>query len=146
MEVDFGGIVKEYAVDRAAMLAREITNDPVLINFGGDLFSYGSGEKAWQVGVEDKDLNQKVFSQLSFRSGGLATSGTTRRFVEKNGKRFGHIVDPVNKDYVLEAPLSVTVLADTCLEAGFLSTLAMLQGSKAEGFLKENAAKYWLQR
>lgn len=54
MEIDFGGIGKEYAVDRAVALTQTATDDPVLVNFGGDLRTAGAPprEGAWQVGIE----------------------------------------------------------------------------------------------
>jgi thiamine biosynthesis lipoprotein len=55
MQIDFGGIGKEYAVDQAAMLAASISNAAVLVNFGGDLAvtRTRAGGKPWRVGIED---------------------------------------------------------------------------------------------
>jgi thiamine biosynthesis lipoprotein len=146
MEIDFGGIVKEYAVDKVAMLLRERNEAPILVNFGGDLFSDGKGGHIWNVGVESTKHLGTATTTIEFVKGGLATSGSTRRYFEKNGKRYGHIFDPFTLNPSLNAPLSVTVLASTCTEAGFLSTLAMLKGEKAERFLKSEGYRHWVQR
>lgn len=146
MEIDLGGLGKEYAVDRA--LALMGTDTPVLINFGGDLAANRPqcNHKPWIVAIEDP-LNQQageVSIQLS--CGAITTSGDSRRFVLKDGVRYSHILNPKTGWPVVDAPRSVTVLANTCLEAGFLSTLAMLQGAGAEVFLQEQGIEHWVIR
>lgn len=150
MEIDFGGIGKEYAVDRSAVLLRALNPASVLINYGGDLYASGprrSG-KGWIVGVES--INSKAASasasEFELLHGGIATSGDTKRFLLKGGIRYGHILDPRNGWPVRDAPHSVTVAAGTCTEAGILSTLAMLHGKQAEAFLKKQAVKFWSLR
>ncbi|MBF1802740.1 FAD:protein FMN transferase [Alcanivorax sp. ST75FaO-1] len=146
MEIDFGGIGKEYAVDRAAALVRDITDTPVLINFGGDLFATAppAGQPHWLVGVESIGGLQSAMIQL--QRGALATSGDARRFLLKNGKRYPHVLNPRTGWPVLDAPRSVTVAANTCVEAGLLATLAMLHGREAEDFLAAQQVLHWIQR
>lgn len=148
MEIDLGGIGKEYAVDRAASLvAAQAKGVAVLVNFGGDLFATGErgGGQPWYVGVDDpaKSGDGPVY-QLEITRGGLATSGDARRHVMWHGRRLGHILDPTTGWPVEGAPSSVTVLAATCLEAGTLSTLAMLRGAGAREFLEELGVRYWI--
>ena len=146
MEIDFGGIGKEYAVDRAAALVRDITDTPVLINFGGDLFATAppAGQPHWLVGVESIGGLQSAMIQL--QRGALATSGDARRFLLKNGKRYPHVLNPRTGWPVLDAPRSVTVAANTCVEAGLLATLAMFHGREAEDFLAAQQVLHWIQR
>jgi len=146
LEIDFGGIVKEYAVDKVSMQVRKLTAGPILVNFGGDLFSDGKEARVWKVGVESTRHLGSAVESIDFIKGGLATSGSTRRFYEVNGKRYGHILNPKSLTPQLDAPLSVSVLASSCTEAGFLSTLAMLKGASAEKFLKNEGYRYWTQR
>lgn len=147
MEVDLGGIGKEYAVDRCAVLAREQGGVPALINFGGDLAATAPPARrpAWRVGVEGEQLDA-ADRVLELRHGALATSGDARRFLLKNGVRYGHILDPTSGWPVKNAPNSVTVAAETCTQAGMLSTLAMLQGADAENFLKQQGVTFWCRR
>lgn len=146
LEIDFGGIVKEYSVDKVALLLRSLTKGPMLVNFGGDLCSDGVGNHVWKIGVEStKQLNQAI-TTIDFIKGGLATSGNTRRFFEIEGKRYGHIINPKTMSPVMDAPLSVSVLAGSCTEAGFLATLAMLNGHNAEKLLKKEGYLHWIQR
>ncbi|WP_374964257.1 FAD:protein FMN transferase [Spongiibacter tropicus] len=146
MEIDFGGIGKEYAVDRAAALVRAFTDTPVLINFGGDLFATAppAGQPHWLVGVENIGGLQSAMIQL--QRGGLATSGDARRFLMKNSKRYPHVLNPRTGWPVMDAPRSVSVAAGSCVEAGLLATLAMLNGREAEAFLAAQNVLHWIQR
>ncbi|HMA07896.1 MAG TPA: FAD:protein FMN transferase, partial [Ramlibacter sp.] len=145
MEIDFGGIGKEYAVDRAAALIAARGDIGFVVNFGGDLFAGGSrrGGRAWAVGVDDPDrTGEAALYRVDIRHGGLATSGDARRFVLWHGKRLGHILNPRTGWPIEGAPRSITVYAPTCLEAGTLSTLAYLQGSGAREFLERQGAQF----
>ena len=139
MEIDLGGIGKEYAVDRAA--ARLAARSPCafLVNLGGDLYASGprSGGRPWIVGVDDPErTGEAVTHRIELPRGGLATSGDARRWVMHEGRRLGHILDPRTGWPVEGAPRAVTVLAPTCLEAGTLATFAILQGPNARAFLE----------
>jgi FAD:protein FMN transferase len=148
MQIDLGGIGKEYAVDAAAGLVATMAPQlSCLINFGGDVVvrNVRQDGKPWRVGIESyarKDVAERVV-QLS--RGALATSGDSRRFVFRGGHRYSHILDARTGWPVRNAPHSITVAADTCTQAGTLTTLAMLQGANAEGMLRASGAQYWLQ-
>lgn len=146
MQIDLGGVAKEYAVDKAAALAAAIDDAPCLVNFGGDLAAVGNGEP-WMVGIESLDPGAAApFRRIRLARGGLATSGDARRYLMKDGVRLGHILDPRTGWPVTDAPRSVTVAADTCTAAGMLSTLAMLQGAGAERFLARQDVRSWCLR
>jgi thiamine biosynthesis lipoprotein len=147
MEVDLGGIGKEYAVDRAAALVRPITS-ACLLNFGGDLLALGpqSDGKPWRVGIESLSGSTAAARHLELAVGALATSGDARRFLLKDGRRYGHILDPTTGWPVFGAPRSITVAASTCTQAGMLATLALLQGENAERFLTAQGAQHWALR
>ncbi len=145
MELDFGGIGKEYAVDRAFDLLAAHRATPFLINFGGDLrANRPPPDGPWQVGIERPDSDKVATMVLDLERGALATSGDSRRYLLKDGVRFGHILNPLTGWPVPGSPRSVTVAASSCTEAGLLSTLALLQGARAEEFLREQGVRYWL--
>jgi thiamine biosynthesis lipoprotein len=149
MQIDFGGIGKEYAVDRATRLASMATDAAVLVNFGGDLAVTRArdGNRPWRVGIEGVDGHAGPACRLvQLSSGALATSGDTYRYVESEGRRLSHILDPRTGWPMQSAPRSVTVAAPTCTNAGMLSTLAMLRGAGAETFLESEGARHWVQR
>lgn len=147
MEIDLGGLGKEYAVDRAAALIAARTSHAFLVNFGGDLHASGPrrGGRLWGVGVDDPaDTGRSALYRIEFSHGGLATSGDARRFVLHQGRRLGHILNPKTGWPVEDAPRAVTVLGPTCLEAGTLTTLACLQGPGARAFLERQGVRYWI--
>ncbi len=148
MEIDLGGLAKEYAVDRALAVARAITAAPVLVNFGGDLAVSGprTGETRWHVAIASVEKDDAMAGMLELVSGALATSGDARRFLLKDGVRYSHILNPRTGWPVKDAPRSVTVAAPSCVEAGMVATLAMLQGKRAEQFLKREGARAWCIR
>jgi thiamine biosynthesis lipoprotein len=145
MEIDLGGIAKEYAVDRAAMAIMAQTDCPALINFGGDLrTTRAKAGGRWAVAIESLDPAKAAGGLLHIGEGAIATSGDARRFLLKQGKRYSHILDPRTGWPVESPPRSVTVAARTCVQAGTLSTLAMLLGPAAETFLKAENAEAWV--
>jgi thiamine biosynthesis lipoprotein len=149
MEIDFGGFGKEYAADPASALVIEASDRSCLVNLGGDLIVTRPRENSdpWLVGVESPDAPVPLAARLiRLSAGALATSGDARRFLLKNGVRYGHILDPLTGWPVIDAPRSVTVAAGTCLDAGMLATFAMLHGPGAEAFLSAQNVRHWILR
>lgn len=151
MELDFGGIAKEYAVDSSARLvAGAFPELSCLVNFGGDLAVTvpRTGGGSWRVGIEEARSEGGATARQTLRlvRGGLATSGDARRFLLKDGVRYSHILDPGSGWPVRDAPRSVTVAAGTCTDAGMLATFAMLEGKRAERFLAAQRVDHWIQR
>jgi len=149
MEIDLGGIGKEYAVDRCADIAKQQSAAACLVNFGGDLVSTAApcNRSGWTVGIESAVQQESAGGRvLKLKVGALATSGDARRYLLCDGVRYSHILDPKTGWPVPDAPRSVTVAADTCTQAGMLSTIAMLQGAQAEIFLDAQGIRYWCDR
>jgi thiamine biosynthesis lipoprotein len=145
MELDFGGIGKEYAVDRAFGVLQAMTQAPFLINFGGDLrASISPSHGPWQVGVEHPGFEGSAGMMLELSSGALATSGDSHRFLLKEGVRYCHVLDPRTGWPVSGGPRSVTVAAATCTEAGMWATLALLRGAGARSFLESQGRPHWI--
>jgi FAD:protein FMN transferase len=149
MELDFGGIGKEYAVDCVAKLCNQLAPKlSVVVNFGGDIQVTCPRKKdqSWHIGIESLQGEDLTAQLLHIKAGGLATSGDARRFLLKDGKRYSHILNP-NTGYPIEdAPRSVTVAASHCIQAGLLATLALLQGPEAEQFLQNQNVQFWCYR
>jgi thiamine biosynthesis lipoprotein len=138
MEIDLGGIGKEYAADRVAALLATAAGVAVLVNLGGDIRAMAAeaDRRRWTIGIEAPRRDASAVGQVEIAEGGVATSGDSRRFCFVDGARLGHILDPRTGWPVADAPQSVTVIADTCTAAGFLATMAMLHGPEAEAFLE----------
>ncbi len=151
MQLDFGGIGKEYAVDRCILMTKQLTDKPLLINLGGDLAVSGprDNKQPWQVAIEHPDsdsLGQQQDMIVAIHQGALATSGDARRYLIKAGVRYGHILNAKTGWPILYAPRSITTVAPQCVQAGILATLALLQGQDAEAFLLEQEITYWARR
>ena len=154
MELDLGGLGKEYAVDQVLKLLITETQKisavavSILVNFGGDLACSGRRlrQQAWSVAVESYQFEKRSVLNVKLHQGAIATSGDARRFLLNDGIRYSHILSPLNGQAITDAPHSVSVAASTCMQAGILSTLAMLHGKQAEAFLQAQEADYWIQR
>ena len=150
MEIDFGGIGKEYAVDQSVAQIAATSHIGCLINFGGDIRSTGprSDGQPWVIGIESPDQVtevQKTTPSIKLTKGAVATSGDAKRFLIKDGVRYSHVINPKTGWPITDGPRSVTVAANTCTEAGILATLAILHGRNAETFLKAENVDYWCE-
>ena len=132
MELDFGGYGKEYAVDRAAGVLAGLGVRHGLVDLGGDLFALGPHPDGtpWAIGIRHPRKPERPVATVPLARGGLATSGDYERFVEVDGRRYCHILDP-RTGWPVEGLASVSVLAPRCLVAGTTSTIAMLHGTPA---------------
>lgn len=148
MEIDLGGIGKEYAVDRVLLRLCERHRVSVLVNFGGDLRVSGprKGCQPWVVGVEHSRGGKASPLIVEIYDGAMATSGDAHRFLVKDGRRYGHILDPRTGWPIEHAPRSVTIASTTCIEAGIFATLGLLHGAQAERFLEQQGGRYWCIR
>jgi len=136
MELDLGGIVKEYAADRAAALARERGIAGGLVNLGGDIAVVGPRPDGspWRIGLRDPRSRDRVLGTIPMVAGALASSGDYERCIVVDGVRYGHILSP-RTGMPVRRLASVSAVADLCVIAGSASTIAMLH---------EDAGPAWL--
>lgn len=127
MQIDLGGVVKEYAADAMAQLASNLGIPAGLVELGGDIRVFG--ERSWPIGISDPTEPNRPLLQLQLSSGGFATSGNYQRFFMWEGKRYSHILNP-KTGWPVVTPAGVSVIAENCLIAGSISTLAMLKGEE----------------
>ena len=136
MEVDFGGIGKEYAADRAAAVARGAGARSGFVELGGDLAVFGpqpTGEP-WRIGIRHPRRDGATIASIEISHGGLATSGDYERFIIVDGQRYCHILDP-RTGYPARGWQSITVLAPICIAAGAMATIAMVKAAQAIDWL-----------
>lgn len=131
MEIDLGGVVKEYAADRAAALCRGLGIEHGLVNLGGDIHALGPRPDGspWAVGIRHPRHAERCVATIALRRGGLATGGDYERCMEVAGRRYSHLLDPSTGRPVERPPQGATVLADSCLIAGSAASIALLKGS-----------------
>lgn len=130
MALDFGGFGKEYAVDVVARIARDHGLTDVLVDFGHDILASGAppGRRAWHIGLEDPERPGSLAGSITLTGKGVASSGDYVRRFEVGGRRYGHIIDPRTGWPVSHGCTQTTVIADSCLQAGILSTTAFVLG------------------
>jgi thiamine biosynthesis lipoprotein len=133
MGIDLGGMGKEYAVDQAAQLAHEMGIESILIDFGQDIRALGAppGRPAWHIGLESPRKPGTCDKGLGIRNVAVASSGNYRRFFRKNGKTYGHIIDPRTGIPVENDVQSVTVVSPNCVLSGALTTASVILGAEA---------------
>lgn len=137
MELDFGGIVKEYAADCAAALCSDQGIRHGVIDLGGDIHVIGPQPdgKPWNISIRHPRKANSRMASFNLLQGGLASSGDYERCVEVQGQRYCHILSP-KTGWPVKGMAAVSVVAPRCIIAGSVCTIAML---------KEKAAAAWLQ-
>lgn len=145
MELDFGGIVKEYAADRAATLCLNAGISHGIVNLGGDIKIIGSHPdgKVWRVGIQHPRDKTKVWKTLKLKTGALASSGDYERCFVIDGVRYGHILNP-KTGYPVRQLAAVSVVADLCVVAGSAATIAMLKEKEGEKWLKSLGLQHYV--
>jgi thiamine biosynthesis lipoprotein len=145
MEIDFGGIGKEYAADRAAARMEELGARHGLVNLGGDVRIIGpqADGAPWMVGVQDpRGRGGDAIAALPVSSGAMATSGDYERYFEHAGRRYCHLLDP-RSGWPVEHWRSVSVVAPLCVLAGACATIAMLKPvDDAAAFLRGQGLRF----
>lgn len=123
MRLDLGGVAKGYAADEALRVLRDYGLSRAMIEFGGDLAAGDPppGESAWYVTAALADR------RISLANSAVSTSGDTQQFVEIDGVRYSHVVDP-RTGLGLTDRIAVTVIAPTCILSDGLSTTLSILG------------------
>ena len=124
MSLDLGGVAKGYAVDRAADVMRKHGITSGIIDLGGNLYlgEPPAGKEAFDIGIRDARNKEKLGTTiLHLKNCAVSTSGDYERFVTIDGKRYGHIMDPMT-GLPVHREFSVTVTAPTAVQADCLST------------------------
>lgn len=137
MEIDFGGVVKEYAVDRAAALCWEAGIRHGVVNLGGDIKVIGprADGSPWRVGIRHPRHKEAVMQTILLREGALASSGDYERCINVDGVRYGHVLNP-KTGWPVRHLAAVSVVGDFCVVAGSASTIAMLKEDNGPAWLE----------
>ena len=131
MELDFGGVVKEYACDAAAGVLAALGLDHALVDLAGDLAVTGprADGSPWPVGIRHPRYAGQAAAELHMVAGGLASSGDYERCLVIDGERYGHILHP-RTGWPVRGLLAVSITSPQCLVAGSLATVAMLKPAR----------------
>jgi thiamine biosynthesis lipoprotein len=143
MKIGFGALGEGYATDRCRemMLARGIRAG--IVNASGDMSTWGKQPdgKDWTVGITNPMKEDMVFAIVPMKKSAVVTSGSYRKFVEFNGKRYSHIINPAT-GYPATGLISVTVFGPSAELANGLSTSVMVLGKDAGRALIKNYPAY----
>ena len=131
MEIDFGGCVKEYACDSVGALLARHGVERGLVDLAGDMAAVGEGSvrEPWPVGIRHPRRSGAAIATFSLAAGSLASSGDYERCVVVDGRRYGHILNPLT-GWPVQGLAAVSIAAPQCLVAGGSATIAMLKPEK----------------
>jgi thiamine biosynthesis lipoprotein len=137
MELDFGGIVKEYAVDRVAALLQGAGVAHGFVNLGGDVRALGPQPDGspWRIGIRHPREAGALLITLELATGALASSGDYERCIVVEGRRYGHILDP-RTGWPVRRMAAASVVAPLCVVAGSAATIAMLHDEGGPAWLQ----------
>jgi thiamine biosynthesis lipoprotein len=149
--LDFSSIAKGYAVDRLADVLEKRGYSDYLVEIGGEMRVSGKSPRgdAWRVAIERPLPGQRAAELgLELFDSAIATSGDYRNFVEHEGKRYSHTIDPRTGYPVTHDLVSVTVLHESCMMADAWATALSVAGPDEAMRLAEanGLAVYLLRR
>lgn len=137
MRIDLGGIGKGYAADEGIRILKSMGIMSALVDAGGDLALSAPppGEMGWKISVSSGAANESD-EVIVISDCGVATSGNTYRYVEHEGKKYSHIVDP-RTGVGLRKHVRATVIAPNGTQADALATAVSVAGrSRRKAILK----------
>lgn len=141
MGLDLGAIAKGFAADEAIAILRKHRVTSALVSLGGNVSSLGAKAdgKPWRVGIQDPlDTRGPYMATVETTGDTLVTSGGYERFLEVDGKRYHHILDP-DTGYPTESDLlSTTIVAGASIDADALSTSTFILGREKALHLLED--------
>lgn len=140
VELDLGATAKALAADTIAQAAAVATGCGVLVSIGGDIAVAGEPPTAgWIVGIDDDHATppDQVAMRVSVSAGGLASSGTRVRRWGTAAGELHHILDPRTGAPAAGPWTTVSVAADSCLDANAASTAAVVLGEAAPAWLSD---------
>jgi len=139
--VDLSAIAKGHGVERVITRLREAGCESVLVDIGGDVGSRGSSPagQPWRIGVEVPDPARfgSVQRIVRLTNGSIATSGDYRNFMDADGERFSHTIDPMTGYPVTHNLASVSVIHPSATWAdGYATLLNVLGAEKGMAFAR----------
>lgn len=143
LEIDLSAIVPGYAADRLAQELDALGVPAYLVDVGGEIRARGTRADGtpWRVAVERPAVGRTGLEWIvDLQDQAIATSGDYRNFIEQDGQRYPHIIDPRTGRPVQHGLASVTVIADTAMEADALATTLLVLGPEAGAAFAEARA------
>ncbi len=129
MKIGFGAIGKGYSANRAKAIMRSLGIKNGMVNAGGDLTTWGHTieNKGWKIGIADPDKKEKYTGWIEVKNVSVVTSGNYEKFIEIDGKKYTHIIDP-RTGYPSEGVKSVTIISPDAELSDALATSVFILG------------------
>ncbi|WP_026423622.1 FAD:protein FMN transferase [Actinokineospora inagensis] len=140
VNLDLGATGKALVADRAAALIAEVIGSGVLVSIGGDYGTAGQPPKGgWQIAISDdhRTAERAPWARVAITGGGLATSSIARRRWHRGGRAVHHVIDPRTGRSATEVWRTVSVAAESCVDANTASTAALVLGGQAPAWLAD---------
>ena len=133
MKLDFGGVAKGYACDKIIEILKENKITSALVNAGGDVRVIGKrvDGKDWRIGVQDPRNSERMLGSLPLGNWDtMDTSGDYQRYIEVDGTRYSHIINP-RTGFQPRLLAAVTVVGYNSIDCDILSTALFIVGVDA---------------
>ncbi|TDB64173.1 FAD:protein FMN transferase [Arundinibacter roseus] len=150
MQVDFNAIAQGYTVDVLADFLKAKGVQNYLVEVGGEVRAEGKNERGevWRVGIdkpiESNEQNRSLQGVVALNGRALATSGSYRKFVERDGHKYSHAIDPHTGFPITHSLLSISVIANDCMTADAYATAFLVMGlEKAIPLAKQNGLELY---
>ena len=143
VEINPGSIGKGYAIDQAIRRMREAFDIKCALMQGGLSSVYGLGspaddDRGWLIGIQNPYDATRRLATIRLRDQALGTSGASRQYLEADGRRFGHVLDP-RTGWPADSLASASVLARDAAIADALATSLFVMGlDKAADFCQNH--------
>ncbi len=149
--INLSAIAKGYGIDAVARKLKALGVGSYMVEIGGDLVTAGKNDKgeAWKIGIEKPEPGEKAIELIvAVEDRGLATSGDYRNFVEYDGVRYSHIIDPTTGRPITHRTTSVSVIAEDAMLADAWATAMLALGAEKGLEIAEanNLAAYFISR
>lgn len=131
MQLDLGGIAKGYIADTLAAFLKSKGVEHALIDLGGNIYALGTkvDGSLWKVGIQDPFENRNnTIGYIPIANQSVVTSGIYERYLEADGNKYHHILDP-STGYPFDNEIAgVTIISDTSIDGDALSTSVFSKG------------------
>jgi thiamine biosynthesis lipoprotein len=145
LQVDLSAIAKGYAVDAISRLLSEQDLRRHMVEIGGEVRvgMRKSDGSLWRIGIEAPQIGNRELSEIvELENIALASSGNYRNFIERDGKRFGHTINPRTGHPAEVDILAASILAEDCMTADAVATTCMVLGiERAKEFTKQQQCR-----
>ncbi len=146
IQIDFNAIAQGYTVDVMAEFLESYNCHNYLIEIGGEVRGKGKNKEGniWRVGIEKPQDERDIEVVVNLENKSLATSGSYRKFIEKNGQKFSHAINPKTGTPVTHNMLSVSIIASDCMTADAYATAFLVMGlDKSKAFAKKQKIDFF---